>query len=63
MKIYKFTINYLGIMAMKWISTYCKNAQFILKVDDDIIVNTFALVDHLKLLKKQTKVNNSVCIK
>jgi hypothetical protein len=32
---------------MKWIATYC-NAQFILKVDDDIIVNTFLLLRHLK---------------
>ena len=35
---------------MKWIATYCSNAQFILKVDDDIIVNTFFLLRHLKSL-------------
>ena len=35
---------------MKWIATYCPHAQFILKVDDDIIVNTFLLLRHLKNL-------------
>ena len=35
---------------MKWIATYCAEAQFILKVDDDILVNTFFLLRHLKSL-------------
>ena len=37
-------------MAMKWLSQYCTNAKYILKVDDDIIVNTFTLLRHLKSL-------------
>ena len=41
-------------MALKWINDYCKNAKFILKTDDDIIVNTFALIKNLKLLKINT---------
>lgn len=44
-------LTYKGIMAMKWISEYCQNAEFILKVDDDIITNTFILLKHLNRLK------------
>jgi len=35
---------------MRWTSTYCKNAKYILKVDDDIITNPFILMRHLKSL-------------
>jgi hypothetical protein len=49
-------------MALKWINDYCKNAKFILKTDDDIIVNTFALINHLKLLNNRIKIKNSVKI-
>lgn len=53
-------LTYKGIMAMKWIAEYCPQAQFILKIDDDIIVNLFILLRHLAHLneynieKKQT---------
>jgi hypothetical protein len=51
-------LTHKAIMAMKWISKYCKQAQFVLKVDDDIIVNTFAVLRHLKLLSDKKKVPN-----
>ena len=35
---------------MKWISEYCTNAKYILKVDDDIIANPFIVMRHLKNL-------------
>ena len=44
-------LTYKGIMAMKWISEYCPKAKFILKVDDDIITNTFIILKHLKALE------------
>jgi hypothetical protein len=44
-------LTYKGIMAMKWLSLHCANVDFILKVDDDIVVNMFALVRHLNALK------------
>ncbi len=47
---------------MKWISMYCKNVKFILKTDDDIIVNTFSLLHHLKTMSKRVKIEKSVCI-
>lgn len=45
-------LTYKGIMAMRWISAYCKQTKYILKVDDDIITNTFILLRHLKSLEK-----------
>jgi beta-1,3-galactosyltransferase 1 len=45
-------LTYKGIMALKWISIYCSKIKYILKVDDDIVVNTFTLINHLKFLDK-----------
>ena len=33
-----------GIMGLKWISTYCAQAQYVLKSDDDAFVNIFSLL-------------------
>lgn len=41
-------LTYKGIAALKWISDYCNNSVFALKTDDDILVNIFKLVKHLK---------------
>ncbi|VDI05263.1 beta-1,3-galactosyltransferase 1 [Mytilus galloprovincialis] len=41
-------LTYKGIAALKWISNYCNNTVFTLKTDDDILVNIFKLVKHLK---------------
>jgi len=48
-------LTYKGIMGLKWISTYCRNAQFVLKSDDDIFINIFSLVTHLQRLSAQKK--------
>ena len=32
-----------SIMALKWISTYCSNAKYVIKADDDAFVNIFEL--------------------
>ena len=45
-------LTYKGVMALKWISIYCSNVKYILKVDDDIVINTFTLINHLKHLDK-----------
>ena len=47
-------LTYKGIMALKWISTYCRQTKYVLKVDDDIVVNTFTLMKHLKFIDKHT---------
>ncbi|CAF3247542.1 unnamed protein product [Rotaria socialis] len=54
-------LTYKAVMALKWISTYCSQASYILKTDDDMIVNTFTLLKHLKFLDSyQMKQNNSI---
>lgn len=45
-------LTYKGIMALKWISIYCSQIKYVLKVDDDIVVNTFTLLNHLKYVDK-----------
>ncbi len=44
-------LTYKGVAALKWISNHCRNAKFVLKTDDDIFVNTFSLLRHLKSLE------------
>ncbi|ELU11599.1 hypothetical protein CAPTEDRAFT_181503 [Capitella teleta] len=43
-------LTYKGVAALKWISLHCRHARFILKSDDDIFVNMFTLLRHLKSL-------------
>ncbi|KAL4236554.1 hypothetical protein ACF0H5_004939 [Mactra antiquata] len=38
-------ITYKAIMAYKWFSENCRNVKVILKVDDDIVVNTFKFMN------------------
>jgi hypothetical protein len=46
-------LTYKGIMGLKWITQYCRNARFLLKSDDDIFINMFSLVTHLKRIESQ----------
>ena len=49
-------------MALKWATTYCKNAKLIFKMDDDALVNTFLLLNVLQerqLLQSKTILCNS----
>lgn len=48
------------IMGYKWISNYCSKVAFVLKVDDDIVVNTPVLLDYLnELILKNKHTKNS----
>nr|XP_033780793.1 beta-1,3-galactosyltransferase 4-like [Geotrypetes seraphini] len=38
------------LMLLRWASTFCPEAHFLLKVDDDVFVNTKRLVGHLRTL-------------
>ncbi|CAG5124958.1 unnamed protein product, partial [Candidula unifasciata] len=33
-----------GVMGFRWVSEYCPNSEFVLKIDDDILVNMFKLL-------------------
>ncbi len=46
------------IMSIKWASTYCSNAKYLLKIDDDMIVNAPKLV---KWLETNTYSNTFLC--
>ena len=50
-------------MGMKWVSQYCSHAKFVLKVDDDVIVNTKQLLDYLRNLDKNQHANTFICSK
>jgi beta-1,3-galactosyltransferase 1 len=43
---YNLTVK--SVMAVKWISKYCEKVHLVLKVDDDMLVNMFFLIRHLK---------------
>lgn len=44
-------LTHKAVMALKWISKCCNRAKYVLKVDDDLIVNTFYLERHLRSLQ------------
>ena len=33
-----------GVMGYRWVSEYCQNSKFVLKIDDDILVNVYKLL-------------------
>lgn len=43
-------LTYKGISALKWVANYCHSVRWVLKTDDDIMVNTFLLFSHLNSL-------------
>lgn len=40
-------LTYKAIAALKWASLYCSHAQYVLKADDDILIDIHALMDYL----------------
>ncbi|XP_030557106.1 beta-1,3-galactosyltransferase 5-like [Drosophila novamexicana] len=44
-----FNLTYKHVMALKWFYTRCEPAQLLVKVDDDIYLNTPQLLQHLRL--------------
>ncbi|XP_023174939.2 beta-1,3-galactosyltransferase 5-like [Drosophila hydei] len=42
-----YNLTYKHVMALKWFHTRCEQAQLLVKVDDDIFVNTPQLLQHL----------------
>jgi len=55
-------LTYKGVAALKWISNYCKHAKFVLKTDDDIFVNMFTLLRHLKSIDKHGMQNQNLIL-
>ncbi|ESN94126.1 hypothetical protein HELRODRAFT_123616, partial [Helobdella robusta] len=40
-------LTYKGVGAMKWVSEHCSHARFIIKIDDDVMMNIFLLFHYL----------------
>ncbi|CAF5196564.1 unnamed protein product, partial [Rotaria magnacalcarata] len=55
-------LTFKGVMALKWISVYCSQTKYVLKVDDDIVVNTFTLINHLKFLDRNNPNKHSTIL-
>lgn len=53
-------LTHKGVMGYKWIAERCRNAQFILKVDDDITVNMYKLFTEI-LPKYKGKSKEILC--
>jgi len=45
-------LSYKSLLAWKWIAEKCSNAKYILKIDDDVVLNTFNLMKFLNHEKK-----------
>lgn len=48
-------LTYKHVMGLKWVSTYCWNAKYIIKMDDDIVINMYNLKSILHYLDKLQK--------
>lgn len=44
-------LTHKGVSALKWISYNCRQATYVLKTDDDIFVNMYSLMRHLKRMQ------------
>lgn len=47
-----------SIMAYEWVSSFCRDAQFVVKTDDDVVLNIFKLTEELDALSS-TEVTSS----
>lgn len=52
-------LTHKTIAGIKWTSQYCYNSKFVVKVDDDVVINTYSFIDYLNFLTK----NNTISIK
>ncbi len=59
LQINNFIDNYYNLTtkimkSFKWISRYCSNAKYILRINDDVILNTHYFIGHFKSLPYET---------
>ncbi|KAK3099361.1 hypothetical protein FSP39_003268 [Pinctada imbricata] len=49
-------LTHKGVLAYRWVSEFCLNVDMVLKVDDDMFVNVFHLIEyHLPLYRKSSR--------
>ena len=51
------------IMGFRWVSTYCSNARYTLKIDDDVVVNLKSFLGYLNRISKDQnyQTNKMMC--
>jgi hypothetical protein len=49
-----FNLTTKIMKSFKWITQYCSNAKYILRINDDVILNTHFFIDHFKRLPYAT---------
>jgi hypothetical protein len=49
------------VMGLKWVSIYCSNAKFTMKIDDDVVVNPALVLDYLSKVKNNVTTNTFLC--
>ncbi|KAH9504842.1 Beta-1,3-galactosyltransferase 1 [Bulinus truncatus] len=57
-------LTYKGIAALKWAGTYCTNSEFVLKTDDDILIDIVSFIDDLYtniLPKRKSRTDLILC--
>jgi hypothetical protein len=55
---HSMTMKIMG--AFKWISKYCSNSHFVLRINDDMVVNTYKLLNYLDGLVKNNEHKNKL---
>lgn len=48
-------LTYKHIMGLNWATTYCSNAKYVIKMDDDIVFNMYKILDLIHNLKLPDK--------
>lgn len=48
-------LTYKHMMGIKWVNRYCTSAKYVIKMDDDIVVNLKKIVHMLKIIKLPKK--------
>ena len=52
-------LNLKTLAGLNWVSTYCSNARFTLKIDDDVVVNTPFLMNYLQRMNDTQAVSSN----
>ena len=54
-----FNLTTKVMRGFKWASTYCSNTKYILRINDDVVVNKFDLVKYLRNVTNENKYNTN----
>ena len=53
-----FNMTYKTVLGLHWMTMYCPKAKFVMKVDDDVMVNIYKLVNFLQEHNKKENLQN-----